>query len=88
LKLILPQNSGKTPGNVHVVQLKNRSGIRRPPCDRICRPRKDSRAVSEQESFNREISTNRDQTFRAGAAGFWKTQPMIENGDGHGAQDR
>ena len=60
---------------MELVQLKNGSGIGRPPGDGIGAPGEDAVAVSEEQSFNRQIATNRNNFI---IGGFRKPQAVIE----------
>ena len=60
---------------MELVQLNNGTRIGRPPCDRVSTPREDAAAVSEEESFDGQIATNRNNFI---IGGFRKPQAVIE----------
>ena len=60
---------------MELVQLKNGTRIGRPPCDRVSTPREDAAAVSEEQSFDGQIATNRNNFI---IVGFREPQAVIE----------
>ena len=69
---------GKAVGDVKLIELKDSTGIGRPPRDGLVGPGENTAAIREQEARNRQVAADRDKTLGAGPKGVGKRKFVIE----------